>query len=140
MAERKRVGGLTHVDPAVASWQAQAAENPATVTAKRRKDRARTRIHIDVDMATKTALEVVALAEDTSLSQVCELLLAYGLHTYIGRLNGIREALRTDRTPARTPRFGWNVLIPETWLTEIEQFSSNGKVDGKADGKVNGKV
>jgi len=141
MSERKRIGGLSGpVDPAVMQWQAQAAENPATVSAKRRKDRARTRIHIDVDAATKIALETAALAEDTSLSQVCELLLAYGLHTYIGRLNGIRDALRTDRTPARTPRFGWNVAIPAAWLSEIDQFSDNGKADGKVDGRVNGKV
>ena len=136
MSNRKRIGGLSNVDPAVAAWQSQAAENPATVPVKRRKDRARTRIHIDVDGETKAALEAVAAETDTSLSQVCELLLAYGLHTYIGRTNGLRDAFHTDRTPARTPRFGWNVAIPEAWLSEIESFAVNGKVSGKVDGKV----
>lgn len=136
-ADRKRRGGLGRVDPAVEAWQQGAAENPATVSAKRKRDRARTRLHIDVDEKLKAAL--VALTglerEDTSLSQAAELLLAYGLREYARAVPELRRAFREGREPARTPRFGWNVEIPETWLYEIERFTVNGKVDGKIDGK-----
>jgi hypothetical protein len=134
--ERKRQGGL-RIDPAVAAFQQQAAVNPATVTRKQRADRVRTRIHIDVDEVMKRALEQVAgwEREDTSLSQVCEMFLAYGLQAYASGVADVRQAFKAHREPARTPRFGWNVEIPETWLSEVEHFGGNGKVDGKVNGK-----
>lgn len=128
----ERKGGL-RVDPAVAAFQKAAAVNPGTVTRKQRKDRARTRIHVDVDAELKAALEQVAgwEHEDTSLSQVCELLLAYGLRAYVQEERAVRGAFREARSPARTPRFGWNVEIPAVWFREIGSFSGNGKDDGK---------
>ena len=133
----ERKGGLK-VDPAVQAFRQQAAVNPATVTRKQKKDRARTRIHVDVDAALKGALEQIAGIEraDTSLSQVCEVLLAYGLRAYAEGKAEVVDAFYEGRSPARTPRFGWNVEIPEGWFAEIEHFAGNGKVGGKVGGKV----
>ena len=85
MADRKRVGGLATVDPAVTAWQQGAAENPATVSGKRRRDRARTRVFVDITPELKTALERIAgweHGEDTSVSQVTEMLLTFGVRAY----------------------------------------------------------
>lgn len=139
MAERKRVGGLTTLDPAVQQWQAQAAENPATVTAKRRKDRQRVRIFVDISPELKAALERVAgweHGEDTSVSQATELLLTWAALGYLRGEHDLRRAFGAGKTHARTPKFSWNVTIPDEWETELDTFIRNGKVNGEVDGKV----
>jgi hypothetical protein len=137
MTDRKRVGGLTRIDPAVSAWQAGAAENPATVSAKRRKDRTRTRIYVDITPELKATLERIAgwKCEDTSVSQVTEMLLTFGARAYTRGERELRDAFYEGRQHARTPRFTWNLEIPTAWDTEIEQFSGNGNNGGKDDGK-----
>ena len=138
MAERKRIGGLGVSDPAVRQWQSAAAENPATVTRKKRRDRKRTRVHIDIDAEVKRFLETLAgyEHEGTSLSQACEILLLFGLLSVSRGNKEIKNAFDTNRTPSHTPRFNWNVECPEEWLSEIARFFSNGNDGGKVDGKV----
>lgn len=139
MGERKRVGGLATLDPAVQQWQAQAAENPATVTAKRRKDRQRVRIFVDITPELKAALESIAgweHGEDTSVSQATELLLTWAALAYGRGERDLRRAFREGKTHARTPKFSWNVTIPDEWETELASFIRNGKVDGKVDGNL----
>lgn len=139
-ADRKRVGGLntSKLDPAVARWQQNAATNPATVSKKQRRDRDRVRIYVDVDETLKAALEALAgwEREDSSMSQVAEMLIAFGLREYIRDNTELQAAFQTGKTHARTPRFTWNLEIPESWATEIERFSANGNIGGKNDGQV----
>ena len=139
MADRKRFGGLMTVDPAVQQWQAQAAENPATVTAKRRKDRQRVRVFVDISPELKAALERVAgweHGEDTSVSQVTEMLLTWAALGYLRGDRALRQAFSAGKSHARTPKFSWNVTIPDEWETELDTFIRNGKVNGKVDGNL----
>lgn len=137
MGERKRIGGLSNVDPAVAAWQSQAAENPATVTAKRRKDRQRVRVFVDISPELKATLEHIAgweHGEDTSVSQATEMLLTWAALAYQRGDRALRAAFSEGKTHARTPKFGWNITVPDAWETELRSFSDNGKVNGKLDG------
>lgn len=139
MAERKRVGGLTRVDPAVSAWQSGAAENPATVSAKRKRDRQRVRIFIDITPELKAALETVAgwkHGEDSSVSQTSEMLLTFAVLAYQRSDEELLAAFRDGKSHAKTPKFSWNLEIPESWATKLEQFSAYGKVDGKLDGNL----
>jgi len=139
MVERKRVGGLTKVDPAVSAWQSGAAENPATVTPKKRRDRQRVRMFIDVTPELKAALEMVAgwqHGEDSSVSQTAELLLTFAVLAYKRSDAELLAAFRDGKTHAKTPKFSWNLEIPETWATKLERFSVNGNLDGKVDGNL----
>ncbi|MBN2389924.1 MAG: hypothetical protein JXR84_04330 [Anaerolineae bacterium] len=140
MGERKRVGGLSaNLDPAIAEWQKQAAENPATVSKKRRRDRERVRIFVDITPGLKAALESIAgweKGEDTSVSQATEMLLIFAARAYGARDGELLRAFRDRKSHARTPRFSWNVEVPEEWDREIEAIFGNGKVDGKVKGKV----
>ncbi len=138
MAERKRVGGLSKVDPAVAAWQTGAAENPATLTAKQKNDRKRIRIYVDITPELKGALEVIAgwkHGEDTSISQVTEMLLTFAALAYQRGDAELAAAFRDGKTHAKTPRFTWNLEVPESWVTKLEQFSPYGKDGGKDNGK-----
>jgi len=141
MAERKRVGGLSAgtLDPAIKEWQRQAAENPATVSKKRRRDRERVRIFVDITPGLKAALEQIAgweNGEDTSVSQATEMLLIFAARAYGRKDAELLAAFREGKTHARTPRFSWNVEVPDGWDREIESTFGSGKVDGKVKGKV----
>lgn len=125
---RPRVGGLSGIDPDVAAFQKTAAQNPAALTKKQRRDRKRLRTIFDIEPELKAAIEHIAARESTSASQVAAMLLAYGLRTYARADAELREAFREDRTPARTPRFEWMISAPETWFSEIETFRTNGNV------------
>jgi hypothetical protein len=107
------------------------------VSAKLRRDRARTRIYVDITPELKAALEAISgwQREDTSVSQVTEMLLTFGVLAYLQGDRELRDAFREGRQHARTPRFTWNVEVPDVWDTEIARFSSNGNNDGNNDGK-----
>jgi hypothetical protein len=135
MADRKRKSAL-NLDPAVSAWQKGAAENRAALTEKQKRDRQRTRIYIDVDEELKAVIEAIAGrdGEDTSMSQAAELLLSFGAVAYIEGEDDVRAAFREGRVPARTPRFGWNVSIPDLWQRILDGFGLNGQADGQVDG------
>lgn len=139
MAERKRVGGLTKIDPAVSAWQSGAAENPATLSAKQKRDRRRVRVNVDVTPVLKEALEVVAgwkHGEDSSISQVAEILLSFAVLAYERGDAELATAFQQGKTHAKTPKFSWNLEMPESWLAKLQQFAAYGAVDGVVDGVV----
>ncbi len=130
----KRVGGLrdlvetlppdappTRLDKEVQAWLNTAATNPGALTAKQRWDRQRVRARIDLDAETKTALEAVTAMSrlDTSMSQLANLLLAYGLREYLRGNPEVQAAIEDGRSLARSPRFAYKLHPPDAWLDEI---------------------
>ncbi len=118
MARRERKGGL-RIDPEVARWRKEAARNPAAMTAKQRWDSRRQKATYDLAADIQDAVKAVARKEDTSASQVVEMLLAYALVAYARGEEALRGAFWGGKTPARTPRFSWNLELPEAWRERI---------------------
>ena len=116
--QKERKGGL-RIDPEVREWLREAARNPAAMTAKQRWDSRRQRASYDLPAEIQEAVRAVARQEDTSASQVVEMLLAYALVAYARGEEALRGAFWGGKTPARTPRFSWNLELPEAWKTVI---------------------
>ena len=129
-----RVGGLRdlvetlppdappeRLDTEVQAWLNTAATNPGALTAKQRWDRQRVQFHGDVDAEVKTALESLTAMSglDTSMSQLANLLLAYGLREYLRGNPEVLSAAEEGRVPARSPRFAYKLMLPDAWLDEI---------------------
>lgn len=129
MKKRERKGGL-RLDPSVQEWLREAARNPAAMTAKQRWDSRRQRASYDLVVEIQEAVKAVARQEDTSASQVAEMLLAYGLIAYAEGKEELLEAIRAMKVPARTPRFSWNLELPDAWKTRIEGLLAELKVGG----------
>lgn len=119
-----RVGGATKIDPGAQAWLDKGAQNPATVTRKQRKDRARVRARYDIAPELKAAIEEEArsLKVDTSFSQFAELLLEYGLAAY--RAGDLDEVIYRVRKRSRSLRFIWDLDLGEALST----FSDDGAV------------
>lgn len=126
--DRKRRGGI-QIDPAVRAFQKQAATNHAALTRAQRQERKRVRLNLDVPAAVKAALKKVSdfEHEDTSMAQAAAVLLVWGLQAYLAQEPAAR-ALFDKRTPARTPRFAWNIEISENALETLAAFSGNGEI------------
>lgn len=128
----KRKGGI-RVDPAVVAFQQRAATNTAALTSKQRADRRRRALQVKLDLASptrKSLLEWIAEREKTSMSQAGNLLLAWAMREYLRGEAKICEAFEEGKSPARTPRFEWNVCEPENWARLLDNFRGNGDVDG----------
>ncbi len=119
MARKKERKGGLRIDPEVAKWQREAARNPAAMTAKQRWDRKRQKATYDLPADIQAAVKAIARKEDTSASQVVEVFLAYALVAYASREGGLQEVIWEAKAPARTPRFSWNLELPETWKERI---------------------
>ena len=134
---KARVGGanLLRNDPDAENWVREAAENPAALSKKQKRDRARIRVKYDLDPALKIAIEKIANAdhEDTSASQAAALLLAWAVQAYSAGDAQLHETFQTQKMPSRTPKFAWNIEIPDDWARKIEQFSTYGAVSGDSD-------
>lgn len=131
---RQRRGGI-RVDPMVAAFQQQAATNTAALTKRQRADRERKTRQVKLDLSSakrKTALERVAAREGTSMSQAGNLLLAWALRGYLQQNEEISAAFAAGKSPARTPRFAWNLAEPENWARLLDEFQLNGDIDGDA--------
>jgi hypothetical protein len=143
MADRKRHGGLkrtTGIDPAVQKWREDAATNPAALSAKQRRERQRVRVNFDIPEDLKAALTHISDRdqEDTSLSQAAALLLGWAMKEYLEGNQEIHTAFREAKSPARTPKFAWNLDMPESWASVWEVFSFNGEVSGEVNITVDG--
>lgn len=128
----KRKGGI-RVDPAVVAFQQRAALNTAALTPKQRADRKRRALQVKLDLsspARKLLLERIAEREKTSMSQAGNLLLAWAMWGYLRGEAEICGAFEEGKSPARTPRFEWNVCEPENWDRLLDSFSDNGDVNG----------
>jgi hypothetical protein len=128
---KHRVGGLGKgVDPAVARWQEKAHTNPAALTAKQKRDRARTRARYDVPQIIKESVEAAAEDPDidTSASQFAAFLLAFALVEYYRGNETIQRMLYEGLTITRSMNFSRDLDIPSEWL----EFLEGGAVDGAA--------
>jgi len=119
----KRQGGL---DPAVAAWQRKAATNTAAMTGKQRRDRERVRVKYDVPATLKGAVEAIGKRQGTSASQAAAVLLGWAVMRYAERAEGLRAVFDEGKAVSRTPRFEWNVALPEHWDSVFESFLANG--------------
>ena len=119
--KRERKGGL-RIDPGVQEWLREAARNPAAMTAKQRWDSRRQRASYDLTTHIQEAVKAVARKEDTSASQVVEMLLAFAMVAYARGDEELRGAFWGSKTPARTPRFSWNLEVPEGWKERIAEL------------------
>lgn len=121
---KQRIGGVGRLDEGTNQWLNAGAQNPATLTAKQKKDRARVRARYDIAPELKAAIEEEArrVEVDTSYSQFAELLLEYGLAAWrAGKLTDVYYRLRR---PSRSLRFRWDLELGEALST----FSGNGAV------------
>jgi hypothetical protein len=114
MEKARRRGGV-NVDPKVGEWQNGAATNLAALTAKQRKDRERVRVKYDLPPELKADIEAEAKGWGTSASQLAAFLLAWAMKEYHARNDGLRQAVREARTPAKALRFTHDLEIPDEW-------------------------
>ncbi len=126
---KNRVGGFGvrgSADPdTLAQMRDSAVRNKAALTAKQRRDRQRKRVMYDIDPTVKEVAQLLAKREDTSASQLVEMLIVYGIRAYFRNDPELTEALSLEnRTRSRTPRFYWDLEIPEEWLLALEAYLS----------------
>ena len=124
---KNRVGGFGvrgSADPdTLAQMRDSAVRNKAALTAKQRRDRQRKRVMYDIDPTVKEVAQLLAKREDTSASQLVELLIVYGIRAYLRGDEELQEALALEtRTHANTLRFNWNLHIPEEWLLALDAY------------------
>ena len=121
MADKKqtRRPGL-RVDPAIDELLATSVENRAALSTKQKRDRSRTKATYDLDPTLQQAIAATAKELDTSSSQVVAMFLAYGLAAYTRQETGLMDGLAV-RWPARTPRFSWNLRLPDDWRQAVER-------------------
>ncbi len=120
----ERQGGARRLDKRTEEWLKKASSNPGALTAKQRRERQRVRVMYDLPPEVKQAIERVAVEQKTSASQAAALLLTWALLQYVGRGMAAREiddAFYEGHEPSRTPRFEWNVEIPEDWIAIIRE-------------------
>ena len=105
-----------------------AVANKAALTAKQKRDRQRTRVRYDIAPTVKAAVEQIAKKEDTSASQIGEVLLVYGLLAYLRKDDELMQAMSMHtRKRSRTPRFYWDMELPQTWLLALEAYLAETK-------------
>jgi len=100
-----RVGGLG-IDPGVKDWYKDR---------KQLRDRARVRVKYDLPPSLKKAIEDEAAGWETSASQFAAFLLAWAMHEYHAKNEGLRQAIRKAQTPAKALRFVNDLEIPDEW-------------------------
>ena len=126
---KDRVGGFGvrgSADPdTLAQMRDSAVRNKAAMTAKQKRDRKRKRVMYDIDPTVKDVAQLLAKREDTSASQLVEMLIVYGIRAYLRNDSEIAEALSLEnRIRSRTPRFYWDLKIPEEWRLTLEAYLS----------------
>ena len=122
MSKRRQQKKYSGLDPAVAVYLTKdAVRNKAAMTAKQRRDMQRKRATYDMEPVVKSAIEQIAKREETSASQVAELFLAYAVRVYLRKDPELMEALE-ERTRANTPRFQFDLHLPEEWRLVLESY------------------
>lgn len=120
-ARNKKFKGL---DPAVARVMTDGAvRNKAAMTAKQRRDMKRKRATYDMKPVVKAVIEQVAKREETSASQVAEMFLVFAMRAYLRKDPDLMLALE-ERTRANTPRFYWELHLPDEWELALELYLS----------------
>lgn len=128
LAERQQTAVQT--DPENDNWTKDAADNPATLTAKQRYERRRIQRHYDLHLAEiDDAIAQIADRLGTSKSQVASWLLAYALSAYIDDA-GLDDQMVDQRKPARTLQYEWELTLPRRWADIVKTFVHAGTLDG----------
>ncbi len=129
--DRQRYSGLTaggRLDPKVAEMLQDAVPNKAALTAKQKRDRQRKRVMYDIDPTIKAVVQSFAKREDTSASQFVEILLAFGLRAYLRGDPELKQAMSLEtRKRSRTPRFYWDLALPDEWMLMLEAYLAEAK-------------
>ena len=120
------MSGGQRLDPAIKEVLSNAVENKAALTAKQRRDRKRAKVTYDVAPPIQQAVESVAKKEDTSSSQIAALFLAFALQAYASKDEALLTALDA-KVRARTPRFSWNLHLPDKWMEDIKNMRKESK-------------
>ena len=109
-----RQGGLK-IDPAVRAFQERAAENPAALSKKQKKDRQRVRVKYDLPPALKAAIEEAAAEERTSASQLAAFVLGWAMGKWADEESEVGKELRglvfEAKRPSKSMRFDWNLEV-----------------------------
>ncbi len=121
------MSGGQRLDPAIKQVLKTAVENKAALTAKQRRDRKRQRASYDITSSIQGAIQYLAKKEDTSASQIVEMLLSFGLQAYVNGDVGLLSALMDSKSPAHTLRFSWNLSIPDEWMKIVENMQKQPK-------------
>ena len=116
-----RISGL-RPDPAIADLLRSSVENRAALSRKKKLDRKRIKATYDLDPGLQDAFTALAKEWDTSTSQAVALCLDYSLHAYEQSEPDLLAALET-REVTRTPRFSWNLVIPEAWHETVRTWA-----------------
>jgi hypothetical protein len=87
--------------------------------ALRKPNRKNRRIKLDYPVDRMLAL--LAYHIDASASQLANFLLTYGLTTYLTD-ETLHQTLTEHRSRARSVKFLWDLILPETWLELIEEY------------------
>lgn len=139
MGSDERKGGIKRagVDPMVEAWQKKAAENTAALSQRQRSDRNRVRVKYDMPESLKETVTAIGDRWDTSASQAAQMLLAWAvIQLAAGRAPELLEAVEAGREVSRTPRFEWNIEIPDAWHNVFEHFWATGTFNGDVNGDV----
>ena len=127
---KNRVGGFGvrgSADPdTLAQMRDSAVRNKAALTAKQRRDMQRKRATYDMEPVVKSVIEQIAKREETSASQIAEMFLAFAVRAYLRKDPELLEALE-ERTRANTPRFQFDLHLPEEWLLALEAYFSEAR-------------
>lgn len=126
---KRRIGGFGvtgSADPdTIRQLRDSAVPNLVAMTAKQKRDRKRKRAAYDIDPTIKAIVEQIARKEDTSASQIAEMFLAYAVRSYLRGEKELQDALTLEsRTRSRTPRFYWDLHLPNEWMLALESYFS----------------
>ncbi len=122
MSRRRQQKKYSGLDPAVAVYLTKdAVRNKAAMTAKQRRDMQRKRATYDMEPVVKSVIEQIAKREETSASQIAEMFLAFAVRAYLRRDEELLQAL-DERTRANTPRFQFDLHLPEEWQLVLEAY------------------
>ena len=122
MSSRRRGQKYSGLDPAVAVHLTNGAvRNKAAMTSKQRRDMERKRATYDMEPVVKAVVEQIAKREETSASQIAEMFLAFAVRAYLRKDFELMGALE-ERTRANTPRFQFDLHLPEEWQMALEAY------------------
>ena len=86
------------------------------------RDSERIRVKYDLDPELKAVIERIAKREDTSASQIAQLLLGWAVQMYAKDNQKLLASISNCKLRSRTPRFGWNLRLPRRWTAFFSQF------------------
>ncbi len=122
---KHRVGGFGmrgSADPdTLAQMRQSAVRNKAALTAKQRRDMQRKRATYDMEPVVKAVVEQIAKREETSASQIAEMFLSFAVRAYLRKDSELMDAL-AERTRANTPRFQFDLHLPEGWQLALDAY------------------